>query len=36
MLRRSDRALLMAKEQGRNQVIQLGNGMKKEQSKKRW
>ena len=36
MLRRSDRALLMAKEQGRNQVIQLGNGMDKEQPKKKW
>lgn len=36
MLRRSDRALLMAKEQGRNQVIQLGNGMEKEQPKKKW
>jgi len=36
MLRRSDRALLMAKEQGRNQVIQLGNGMQKEAPKKKW
>ncbi|MCH7752070.1 MAG: diguanylate cyclase [Planctomycetes bacterium] len=36
MLRRSDRALLMAKQQGRNQVIQLGNGMEKEQPKKKW
>jgi len=37
MLRRSDRALLMAKEQGRNQVVQLGNGMEKKlQKKKRW
>ena len=36
MLRRSDRALLMAKEQGRNQVIQSGNGMEKEQPKKKW
>lgn len=36
MLRRSDRALLMAKEQGRNQVVQLGNGMEKEKKKKKW
>ncbi len=36
MLRRSDRALLMAKEQGRNQVVQLGNGMEKEKPKKKW
>lgn len=36
MLRRADRALLMAKEQGRNQVVQLGNGMEKQQPKKRW
>jgi diguanylate cyclase (GGDEF)-like protein len=36
MLRRSDRALLMAKQQGRNQVVQLGNGMEKEQPKKKW
>ena len=36
MLRRSDRALLMAKEQGRNQVVQLGNGMEKEEPKKKW
>lgn len=36
MLRRSDRALLMAKEQGRNQVVQLGNGMDKEVKKKSW
>ncbi len=36
MLRRSDRALLTAKEQGRNQVVQLGNGMEKEQKKKKW
>ncbi|NOY42643.1 MAG: diguanylate cyclase [Planctomycetes bacterium] len=36
MLRRSDRALLTAKEQGRNQVVQLGNGMEKLQRKKRW
>lgn len=27
LLRRSDRALLMAKDQGRNQVVQLGDGM---------
>ncbi len=36
MLRRSDQALLMAKEQGRNQVVQLGNGMKKPETKKHW
>lgn len=37
MLRRSDRALLMAKEQGRNQVVQLGNGMEeKQEKKKKW
>ena len=37
MLRRSDRALLMAKEQGRNQVVQLGNGMEeKPEKKKKW
>ena len=36
MLRRSDRALLMAKEQGRNQVVQLGNGMTNEEGGKRW
>jgi diguanylate cyclase (GGDEF)-like protein len=36
MLRRADRALLMAKEQGRNQVVQLGNGMEKQQPTRRW
>lgn len=36
MLRRADRALLMAKEQGRNQVVQLGNGMDRQSTKKRW
>ena len=36
MLRRADQALLMAKEQGRNRVVQLGNGMEKEQPKRRW
>ncbi len=36
MLRRADRALLMAKEQGRNQVVQLGNGMVKNTARKRW
>ncbi len=36
MLRRSDRALLMAKEQGRNQVVQLGNGMEKETKRNAW
>jgi hypothetical protein len=35
-LRRADRALLMAKEQGRNKVVQLGNGMEKRLAKKRW
>lgn len=36
MLRRSDRALLQAKDQGRNQVVQLGNGMVEEEPKSRW
>ncbi|MGI9429194.1 MAG: diguanylate cyclase domain-containing protein, partial [Bythopirellula sp.] len=36
MLRRSDRALLQAKEQGRNQVVQLGNGMEKQTKKNSW
>ena len=36
MLRRADRALLMAKEQGRNQVVQLGNGMDEKKPKKKW
>ncbi|MEM8946479.1 MAG: diguanylate cyclase [Planctomycetota bacterium] len=36
MLRRSDRALLLAKEQGRNQVVQLGNGMEVETKKNPW
>lgn len=36
MLRRSDRALLMAKDQGRNQVVQLGDGMSEEAEKKSW
>ena len=36
MLRRSDRALLQAKDQGRNQVVQLGNGMLEEEPKKGW
>lgn len=36
MLRRADRALLMAKEQGRNQVVQLGNGMEKQKLKRKW
>jgi diguanylate cyclase (GGDEF)-like protein/PAS domain S-box-containing protein len=36
MLRRADRALLMAKGQGRNQVVQLGNGMEKQAAKRRW
>jgi diguanylate cyclase (GGDEF)-like protein/putative nucleotidyltransferase with HDIG domain/PAS domain S-box-containing protein len=36
MLRRADRALLQAKDQGRNQVVQLGGGMSDEKMKKRW
>lgn len=36
MLRRSDRALLQAKDQGRNQVVQLGNGMPEEEIKRSW
>ena len=36
MLRRSDRALLQAKDQGRNQVVQLGGGMSEEKVKKSW
>jgi diguanylate cyclase (GGDEF)-like protein/PAS domain S-box-containing protein len=37
MLRRADRALLQAKDQGRNQVVQLGAGMSEEKStKKSW
>ncbi len=36
MLRRTDRALLTAKEQGRNQVVQLGDGMEKKKKKKWW
>ena len=37
LLRRSDSALLMAKEQGRNQVVQLGNAMGHAQTpKKKW
>lgn len=38
MLRRSDRALLQAKDQGRNQVVQLGDGMAttEETSKTGW
>ncbi|MCA9260515.1 MAG: GGDEF domain-containing protein, partial [Planctomycetales bacterium] len=36
MLRRADRALLQAKEQGRNQVVQLGNGMEEKKTKKSW
>ncbi|MEN1682189.1 MAG: diguanylate cyclase [Planctomycetota bacterium] len=36
MLRRADRALLMAKDQGRNQVIQLGDGMNEQTTKKSW
>jgi diguanylate cyclase (GGDEF)-like protein len=36
MLRRADRALLQAKDQGRNQVVQLGDGMMEEKTKKSW
>lgn len=36
MLRRADRALLQAKDQGRNQVVQLGGGMTDEREKKSW
>jgi len=36
MLRRSDQALLMAKEKGRNQVVQLGNSMEKKVKKTWW
>jgi diguanylate cyclase (GGDEF)-like protein/putative nucleotidyltransferase with HDIG domain/PAS domain S-box-containing protein len=36
MLRRADRALLQAKDQGRNQVVQLGGGMTKENVKRSW
>jgi diguanylate cyclase (GGDEF)-like protein/PAS domain S-box-containing protein len=36
MLRRADRALLQAKDQGRNQVVQLGDGMMEEKSKRSW
>ena len=37
LLRRSDQALLSAKERGRNQVVQLGNAMQQpHREKKRW
>lgn len=36
MLRRADRALLQAKDQGRNQVVQLGDGMMEEKIKRSW
>ncbi|MCA9239286.1 MAG: diguanylate cyclase, partial [Planctomycetales bacterium] len=36
LLRRSDRALLQAKDQGRNQVVQLGAGMAEDEPKKSW
>jgi diguanylate cyclase (GGDEF)-like protein/PAS domain S-box-containing protein len=36
MLRRADRALLQAKDQGRNQVVQLGDGMMEETVKRNW
>jgi diguanylate cyclase (GGDEF)-like protein len=36
MLRRADRALLQAKDQGRNQVVQLGDGKMEEKVKRTW
>src|SRR4029077_8829577 len=36
MLRRADRGLLQAKDQGRNQVVQLGDGMMEEKVKRSW
>jgi diguanylate cyclase (GGDEF)-like protein/PAS domain S-box-containing protein len=36
MLRRADRALLQAKDHGRNQVVQLGDGMMEEKAKTGW
>lgn len=36
LLRRADRALLQAKEHGRNQVVQLGAGMEDDKPKKSW
>jgi diguanylate cyclase (GGDEF)-like protein len=36
LLRRADRGLLMAKEQGRNRVIQLGSHMQQPPKKKKW
>jgi diguanylate cyclase (GGDEF)-like protein len=36
MLRRADRALLQAKDQGRNQIVQLGDGMMEEKVKRSW
>lgn len=36
MLRRADRALLQAKDQGRNQVVQLGGGMTQDKLKRNW
>ena len=36
MLRRADRALLQAKDQGRNQVVQLGSGMVETEKRRRW
>lgn len=35
-LRRADRALLQAKDQGRNQVVQLGDGMADEKTRRSW
>jgi diguanylate cyclase (GGDEF)-like protein/PAS domain S-box-containing protein len=36
MLRRADRGLLQAKDQGRNQVVQLGDGMMEKETKPGW
>lgn len=36
MLRRADRALMQAKDQGRNRVVQLGDGMMDDKPKKGW
>jgi diguanylate cyclase (GGDEF)-like protein/PAS domain S-box-containing protein len=36
MFRRADRALLQAKDMGRNLVVQLGTGMSSEEPKRRW
>ncbi len=36
MLRRADRALLQAKDNGRNRVVQLGTGMATREKRRRW